>query len=84
MSGFIGLNELFRKLELGLNVRLGSADRAHIKRLLYPLSLKNKFTLCLKDFESTLEELCIQERDKQEEVRDFLIDYLAKNIQDML
>ena len=82
MSGFIGLDELFRKLELELSVCLSTEDRARIKKCLYPLSLTNKMPGCAEDFATALTEQTAVLLEK--EVRDFLVDYLDKNKQDML
>lgn len=40
MSGFIGLNELFRKVEVGFNYYLSEDEKRQIKKTL--ISLKSK------------------------------------------
>ena len=79
MSGFIGLNELFRKVEVGFNYYLSEDETRQLKKLLYPLSQKNSLTLKHEDFAQALEKFTIEKK-----IKDFLISYLVKHKKDML
>ncbi|EAI5592869.1 hypothetical protein [Helicobacter pullorum] len=81
MSGFIGINELFIKLELKTSITLSQLDKEAIRKALYPLSKKNRLTLQEEDYKEAVSVLQIQ---PEQEVKKFLVAYLKKNIQDMI
>ena len=81
MSGFLGINELFVKLELKTSITLSQLDKEAIRKALYPLSKKNRLTLQEEDYKEAVSVLQIQ---PEQEVKKFLVAYLKKNIQDMI
>lgn len=81
MNGFIGINELFIKLELKTSITLSQLDKEAIRKALYPLSKKNRLTLQEEDYKEAVSVLQIQ---PEQEVKKFLVAYLKKNIQDMI
>ncbi|HEH5151495.1 TPA: hypothetical protein SHD04_001412 [Campylobacter coli] len=60
MSGFIGINELFIKLELKTSITLSQLDKEAIRKALYPLSKKNRLTLQEEDYKEAVSVLQIQ------------------------
>lgn len=85
MSGFVGLNELFIKLQLKFEFKLSELEKTRITRLLYPLSNKNRLTLSKEDFAKALEPMHLETNTRYTEaIKQFLINYLEKNIQDMI
>ncbi|WP_300827236.1 hypothetical protein [Helicobacter sp. UBA3407] len=86
MGGFIGLNELFRKLELAFNITLSLNDKSQIRKLLYPLSNQNVLRLTHKDFENALADMQIENEDTQmtEKIKHFIVKYLMQNKQNLV
>ncbi len=80
MGGFIGLNELFRKLELAFNITLSLNDKSQIRKLLYPLSNQNVLRLTHKDFENALADMQIEGKNTQitEKIKHFIVGILEK------
>ena len=86
MGGFIGLNELFRKLELAFSITLSLNDKSQIRKLLYPLSNQNILRLTHKDFENALADMQIENKDTQmaERIKHFIIKYLVQNKENLI
>ncbi|WP_273212059.1 hypothetical protein [Helicobacter rodentium] len=86
MGGFIGLNELFRKLELAFGITLSLNDKLQIRKLLYPLSNQNVLRLTHKDFENALVNMQIENEDTQmtEKIKHFIVKYLVQNKENLI
>lgn len=80
MSGFIGLEELFVKLSFELGIILTPSQKQQIRKLLFPLSNKNVLTITRDDIEQALESFSPE----NQKIKKFLINYLEKNIRDMI
>ena len=81
MSGFIGIYELFLKLELALNIKLKQKDKDSIKKALYPLNKMNILNLDDKDLKEVVNKVNIEPK---KQIQDFLFAYLKANLQDMI
>ena len=81
MSGFLGIYELFLKLELALNIKLKQKDKDSIKKALYPLSKMNILNLDDKDLKEVVNKVNIEPK---KQIQDFLFAYLKANLQDMI
>ncbi|RDU60741.1 hypothetical protein [Helicobacter marmotae] len=85
MSGFIGLWEMFLKIELYFKLSLDTTQRGSITHALYPLSDKNRHNITKNEIKQCLQGVVIlKDKALNEKLLIYIENYINENIKDML